>query len=279
MQRHQLINRPIPATSQAYRLPLAVTVCEELEAHTQRETLRLDPTTLSGLPSPARRFLQHALPQGTPLSAAVELGMEGAIKLGPRWFPFSASQILRAGVGFVWEPVVGGRFIRFLGADILGSQGALMEFRLHGRIPIVKAAGPDTTKSAAGRLAAETVAWLPQTLTPQAGATWTAIDDETATVTIPTPSGDIDVDIKVAVDGTLESMNLQRWNDSAKPPRHEAFGGTVSSDHVTTSGVRIAGSGTVGWGWDTTERDDHLFFRYTITHAQHLSLSAQDAAA
>ena len=47
----------------------------------------------------------------------------------------------------MWPPVVGGRLIRCVGADALGPEGARIEFRLHGRIPIVRGAGPDIARS------------------------------------------------------------------------------------------------------------------------------------
>lgn len=228
------------------------------------EVQRFDPETTRDLPAPARRLLLRALPPRTLLKPTVDLEMTGEIKLGPIWMPFEASQILHAGLGFVWRPIVGGRIVRFSGADSLGPDGARMEFRLHGKIPIVKASGPQVDKSAAGRLAAETVAWLPQALTPQAGATWAPIDDVSASVAIATPSGPIDVEVLVDEDGRLKSMKLQRWNESADPPQHEAFGGAVLSEYTTCVGVRIAGSGIVGWHWDTDDQDDGIFFRYTI---------------
>ena len=143
-----------------------------------------DPVGLAELPAPAKRLLSRVLPEGTPLVTAVELEMTGSIKLGPRWMMFRSQQILRAGVGFVWRPVVGGRLVKFVGADLLGPDDSRMEFRFHGLIPVVRATGPDIARSAAGRLAAETVMWLPQALTPQAGATWAGVDDDRAVVSL-----------------------------------------------------------------------------------------------
>ena len=228
---------------------------------------RFDPASLDGLPAPARRYLDWALPRGAPLSSRVELGMEGEIKLGGRWLRFTARQILRAGFGFVWAPVVGGRVLRFVGADALGPDGAQIEFRFHGRIPVVKGTNEDVRRSAQGRLAAETVAWLPQALTPQSGARWVGVDDQRSVVTINAAGDDIDVEVAVDDDGRLRSLGLQRWNDSAKPPGYAPFGGTVDSVHVVSDGVRIAGSGTVGWGWHTPRQSDGVFFRYRITAA------------
>jgi hypothetical protein len=132
--------------------------------------------------------------------------------------PFTTDQVLQAGVGFVWKPIVGGRVVRFVGADILGPDDARMEFRLQGLIPVAKASGPDTARSAVGRLAAETVAWLPQATTPQAGARWRAVDSERATVTLDVVGGTVDVEVTVDADGRLKGIGLQRWNGSTNPP-------------------------------------------------------------
>lgn len=239
-----------------------------LERGAEHDPPRFDAGTLGHLPPPAQRFLGSALPDGVPLHDAVHLSMSGEIKLAGRWLPFTAEQILRAEVGFVWAPVVGGRLIRFVGADALGPEGARIEFRLHGRIPIVRGAGPDIARSAHGRLAAETVAWLPAALTPQAGARWTAVDEHRATVTVRGPGEPTDIEITVDSDGALKSMSLQRWKDSAKPPAFAPFGGTVDSGFVTGEGIRVAGSGTVGWDWDTPRAGGGSFFRYEITRAE-----------
>lgn len=238
-----------------------------LDRSAARAAALFDPSTLSDLPGPARRLLSRVLPDRTPLHDTVRLSMRGRIKLAGRWLPFTAEQILRAGNGFVWAPVVGGRLIRFVGADALGPDGARIEFRFHGRIPVVRGSGADVARSANGRLAAETVAWLPQALTPQSGARWTAIDRHRARVTLRGPGGPTDVDVIVDDDGALTSVGLQRWNDSAKPPALEPFGGVVDSVLHSAPGVAIAGAGAVGWGWDTPGEADGSFFRYEITQA------------
>lgn len=226
-----------------------------------------DAATLDGLPSPAQRYLTYALPPRTPLSRVVRLEMCGDIKLVGRWLPFTATQILRAGAGLVWNASVGGRLLRFTGADALGPDAARMEFRLRGRLPVVRVEGDDIRRSGCGRLAAETVAWLPQALTPQAGARWRGVDDDRAAVSIRAAGTDVDVEICVDTDGQLRWLSLQRWNSSAKPPAFAAFGGAVASSHTTSAGLCIAGAGTVGWDWHPAAPGDGLFFRYRITGA------------
>lgn len=234
--------------------------------------MAFDSRTLDSIPDPAARWLSRVLPEGVPLTDAVELSMEGEIRIGGRWMPFTARQRLRAGVGFVWQPVVGGRFVRFVGADILGPDDARMEFRLHGLVPVVRSSGPDTARSAAGRLAAETVVWVPQAVTPQAGARWRAVDAAAAVVAVETTSETVDVTVTVGGDGRLLSVQLERWNDAAEPPAAEAFGGAVTSELIGPGGVRVAGTGIVGWGYGTPAGADGEFFRYTVDSVEWVGL-------
>lgn len=247
--------------------PMAERAWTALSEESPAGTAAFDPATSADLPPPAQRLLGRALPSGVTLSTTVELSMEGEIELGGRWFPFTAEQILRAGEGFVWSPVVGGRIVRFVGADLLTGDDARMEFRLHGLIPVVRASGPDVRRSAQGRLAAETVAWLPQALSPQLGARWTPVDDERAIVTLGAAGSDIDVEVVVDSDGRIRRAGLDRWNGSVDPPRLEPFGASVDSTYTASNGVVIAGSGTAGWGFGTEHEADGIFFRYRVTTA------------
>src|SRR4051794_8989962 len=106
------------------------------------------PEDFSSLPEPVQRYLQHAIAPGTPLASAVRLQMHGEIKL-KEWLPFTAEQVISLGRGMIWKAKV-----RLYGAPITGSdrivdgEGA-MRWKLFGIIPIVKASGPDTTRSTA----------------------------------------------------------------------------------------------------------------------------------
>lgn len=227
-------------------------------------TARFDDAEVADLPDPARRWLTRVVPAGVPTHGAVVLHMTGQLRLGPRWFDLRAEQILRPGVGFVWRPVVGGRVVRFTGADLLVGSEARMVFRLHGLVPVVDAAGEDVIRSAAGRLAGETVVWAPQALVPEAGARWVGVDADRARVIVPSAGHDIEVEITVDDDGILQSLCFDRWNASAKPPRPEPFGGPATDELVTARGVRISGAGSAGWGWRTASWPGGEFFRYRI---------------
>ena len=246
---------------------LAARGWEALSGGPATEPATFDPATLADLPPPAQRLLRRAVPSGVTLSSTVQLVMDGEIKLGGRWLEFTAEQILKAGEGSVWSPVVGGRLIRFVGTDLLTADDARMEFRLHGLIPVVREDGPDVRRSAQGRLAGESAAWLPQALTPQLGARWMPVDEERAIVTLVAAGADVDVEVLVDGDGRIRRLGLNRWNGSSSPPRFEPFGASIDSTFTAENGVRLAGTGTVGWDFGTDREADGVFFRYRITAA------------
>lgn len=228
-----------------------------------------DPGTLSGFPTPAQRLLARALPAGVPLRRTIVLRMHGRIRLKRWWLPFTAEQVLEAGTAFAWRPVVGGRLLRFTGANELGPEGARTAFRFHGRVPVVDATGPDVDRSAPGRLAAETVVWLPQALTPQAGVVWVPIGEETGSVTIGTPAGHIAAEVDVDMEGRVTGVALERWGDPEGSGNYAAhrFGGRMDAEFITDAGVRIAGAGSVGGGWGMADWPAGDFFRFEIDRA------------
>lgn len=225
-----------------------------------------DPADVEGLPAPAQRLLRRALAPGSRLASTVILDMAGEIRLR-RWMPFRARQVLAAGAGFMWAPRVGRPPLVFTGADTHVDGHGTLDFRLWGLVPVARESGPDTDRSAAGRLAAETVAWLPQALVPAMGATWRAIDDTHATVGLPVGERSVEVTVTVADDGRLRALSMHRWGTpDDRPPGAYPFGGDVS-DHRTFAGVTIASAGRVGWWWATPRQDDGVFFRYRISRA------------
>lgn len=224
------------------------------------------PAEIVALPPPAQRFLTYTLTPGIQLTPTVLLEMEGDIRLKD-WVPFQARQILRAREGFVWEATAGKPPLIFKGGDTYWNGTGSLDFRIWGIIPVARAAGPDIDRSAAGRLAAETVAWAPQALTPQMGATWTPIDTDTATVTLPVRDVTVDVTITVDAKGRIQELITQRWGDP-NPGQFDSypFGGAFD-DHADFDGVTIATAGRVGWWWGTEHQPDGEFFRGRITKA------------
>lgn len=226
-----------------------------------------DPDDVADLPPPARRMLVNALSPGVELTPTVILEMEGEIRV-KRWMPFRARQVLRAGSGFVWKASAGRPPVVFTGGDTYCKGRGSLDFRVWGLIPVVRAAGRDVDRSAAGRLVAETVAWAPQALTPQMGAVWTGLDESRAIVTLPVGEETTDVTVTVDPQGRLEDLSMHRWGD----PVPGDFGlipfGGGFTDITDFAGIRIATVGRVGWWWGTDRQPEGEFFRFRIRGAR-----------
>lgn len=241
----------------------------QAEARAGGDPPAFDPASLDGLPDPARRLLGRALPPGAPLRSAVELRMEGSIRLR-RWTPFTASEVLVAGKGFLWSVEARMGHLPVSGSDVLVDHRAQADFRVLGVAPVMRSSGPDVDRSAWGRMAAEVVMWLPQALAPQRGARWRPVDDEFATVTLPFEPEPVDVHVHVEEDGRLSGVWLPRWgNPGGKPYDHHPFGGTADEE-LEVDGVRIGSAGTVGWWWDSPRWEEGEFFRFRLTSARFL---------
>lgn len=216
------------------------------------------PAMVSTLPEAAQRLLLHAIEPGVPLWRSVELRMRGEIQLGG-WRRFTARQVLTPGVGFVWAATA-----RFFGLPVSGydrysSGTGEMRWRLLGVVPVLSAAGPDVTRSAAGRLAAEAMfvpttfdlaAWADGPAPEVARRSWRVGDTADA------------VDLHVAADGTLRAVTMQRWQAGKAPAQRRPFGVTMDAEH-RFCGLAIPVRFT-GW-WDTPGHGD--FFRAEITAA------------
>jgi len=228
-------------------------------------TDRFDPAALAGLPAAAQRLLGHALAPGAPLSRAVRLEMSGTIRLGD-WRPFEAEQVIVRGRGLIWAARLrmGGLPIR--GSDrLLDGEGA-MRWALFGLIPFLRAGGPDITRSARGRLRAETI-WLPSALADPAVA-WTETHGR-LTAQVPVDGEPGDLELATDAGGRLREVRLARWGNPGGGAFREApFGGVMEAEG-TFQGLTIPTCVRVGW-WFGTERFEREgeFFRAELHRAE-----------
>ncbi|WP_166139473.1 DUF6544 family protein [Nocardioides ochotonae] len=216
---------------------------------------------LDGLPEPVRRHLSAAIAPGTPLARGATLTMRGSLRLGPRWLPFRAVEVLDPHVGFVWGARVGGLIA---GSDQYVDGAGAMRWRLAGLLTVAQGEGPDVSRSAAGRGGAEGV-WVPTALLPRYGVRWSAEDD--THVTVHHRLGDNPVDVRCTLDddGLLRSFVLERWGDPDDTGSWgwHPFGGEIT-EHRTFGGLTIPARGTVGWHHGTDRWAAGEFFRFDV---------------
>jgi hypothetical protein len=222
---------------------------------------------LSGLPEAARLYLGHAIASGSKLASAVRLRMHGEIKLG-RWFPFEAEQVMRSDRGMIWSARVSMRGMPVRGSDrLLDGEGG-MRWKLLGIIPVMTASGPDITRSAAGRLAGESV-WLPSTLCGE-NVSWSAPELLRPRARFTVQGEKAELALCIDGSGRLKSLKFPRWgNPGGGGFRYVDFGGLVEEEG-TFGGYTIPTRLRVGWyfGTDRFEREGE-FFRATIDSAEY----------
>ena len=223
----------------------------------------LGPAMIADLPQPARRWLAHAIPAGTPLWTTVELSMRGQIKLG-QWRPFTARQVLAPPDGYIWAATARLAGLPVTGYDLLSNGRGQLRWRLLRLIPALTAAGPDITRSAYGRLAGEIV------LLPTAfrHATWTQGDQpDTAIATWQFGVGTERAELLIARDGQVKEVQVDRWgNPGGASFSRYPFGVCVEAES-DFSGITIPSALRAGWYWGTDRQHEGEFFRAQITGA------------
>jgi hypothetical protein len=228
---------------------------------------RLTDAHLAKLPRTARRYLSHAIAPDTTLARAVRLRMHGEIRLG-RWWPFQAEEVIRADRGLVWCAAISMGGVPVRGADeLLDGQGR-MQWKLFGVIPVIHAHGPDITRSAAGRLAAESV-WLPSMLAGE-DALWSIIDESRVRVRLLAGEELAAVELSLGPTGALRQVMLQRWGNPGGGPFRSLRFGALVEDEATFGGYTIPTRLRVGWhiGTDRFEPEGE-FLRVTVDEARH----------
>jgi len=209
-----------------------------------------DPAMLDGLPGPARRYLAAAVAPGARPGRSVRITMTGRFLLGGEWRPLTATERLAAD-GLVWRAEVKAGGLPISVYDTLGPDGAALRAWALGLVPVARADGPDVTRSAAGRLAAEMI-WLPAALLPGPGVKWEGVDADTARVRLTVAGAPLAVNLRVDPDGRPVAVWMMRWGDpDGDGVFSEApFGGELSGPRAF-GGHTIPTSIRVGWGFGT----------------------------
>ncbi len=140
-----------------------------------------------------------------------------------------------------------------------------MDWRLFGLIPVMRSAGPDVSRSAAERAAAEAV-WVPTSLLPRWGVEWSAMGHDRIRARFRIAEYPVQLDLSLSAGGLVRTVVFKRWGDpdgSGNFGLHH-FGGEFT-DHAGFGGVTIPVEGRLGWHFGTDRWTEGEFFRYRIT--------------
>lgn len=212
---------------------------------------RFDPAMVVDLPDPARRYLLHAIEPGTRLSRGVRLTLTGSMRMSRDGglLAMESEELLTAERGYVWRARIQMGALRIRGHDLYVHGEGRMRWWLAGLIPVVRADGPDVSRSAAGRLLAETALFLPSMLLPEAGARWKAVDASTATVRLEAGGEEVDITLVVDPQGRLRRLTVPRWNADPDigPVGHLPFVSDEFEEERTFGGYTIPTRFRAGW--------------------------------
>lgn len=228
-------------------------------------TAHFDAARLSGLPEPARRYLEHAITPGAPLASAVYLRMHGEIKL-KGWCRFEAEQLICWQQGMIWQAAVHMHGLVIRGGDRFWNAQGVLSWKLFGILPLVRASGPDITRSAAGRVNIESI-WLPSVLC-QENVSWSAPDHTRFRARFHAHAETAEIDYTIDRGGKLVSVNMPRWGNPGGGAFHYVNCGGQVEEERTFDGFTIPSRLRVGWyfGSKRFEREGE-FFRVTIDEA------------
>lgn len=221
---------------------------------------------VAALPGPVRRYLTTAIGSGAPLATTARLRMRGHLRLG-RWLPYRATETVSPHDGFRRAARIAGVIS---GSDWCATGHAALSWRVLGLAPLLRAAGPDLARSAAGRAAAAGI-WVPTALLPRFGVVWHARDDQHLVARMRV--GETMVTLQVTVDGVgrPSAVTLDRWGD---PDGSGVFGwhrfGIKVTDHATFGDVTVPCAGRIGWHAGTHRWPEGEFLRFRITSLEPL---------
>jgi hypothetical protein len=229
-----------------------------------------NPDDFAHLPETARWYLDHAIAPGTAIASAVRLKMHGEIKL-KNWIPFKAEQVICWQHGLIWSATAWmNGFLPIVGSDrIIDGMGA-MQWKLLGLFPVMTANGSDITRSAVGRLQAESV-WLPSMFCSNDIA-WTSTEllplNSSLHSSFVVQGERAELDFTLDQTGRLKTLKLPRWGSpDGTEFRYVDFGGILEEED-TFCGYTIPTRLRIGWYFGSEQfESEGEFFRATIDDA------------
>jgi hypothetical protein len=220
---------------------------------------------LAGVDEPVRRFFTHALgPEPRP-ARAVHLEMKGRVKADV-WLPFRAEQDVD-GRSFSWRARVGiGPLTLVRITDGYAGGAARSEGLLFGRRPLFSRGDEDTTRSAAGRTALESVVFAAPTVLPLSGVAWRAESDDVIVARFALPPERPEVEVRIDPRGAITQVSAARWG----PLEDGRYGyipcGCVVHAERRFGDLTMPSKLTVSWRFGTP--GDTPFLRAELTEAR-----------
>lgn len=175
--------------------------------------IHFHPVLLAELPEPAARYLRWSLADGVPVRHGVHLKMTGRIRLGRSrpWLPLRCEEVYHARRGFVWKASTR-NLLRIAGFDRYARGQGRMYWTLFGLIPVLRASGPDVSRSARERFVAERML-APASLLPSEDVEWRALNENCVVLRIREQGEWLECRLIVDPDGMPRKLTFPRWGN------------------------------------------------------------------
>ncbi len=225
------------------------------------------------LPAPARRWLAHAIAEGTPLATSTVLELEGRMRLAPDdpWSPLTARHVIAAGRGYLWRATIEAEAAELDGAETWKDGVGEIRFWVRGFVPSHQQ-GEELDRGLADRLALDSV-FTPAALLPRFGARFEPVDESRVRVTREVGGAPRTIELEVAANGEILSVATTRFGTRTDDRRPAAipFGFDVGEER-TFGGYTIPAHVRYAW-WYGTDRAEP-FLEITITASSYGEASA-----
>jgi len=211
----------------------------------------VSPADIEGLPTPVRRYLQSAIPEGRALVDTARVEQTGQLRTGDAssaWYPFAATHhVTVAPPGFLWDATV--RFAPLVTVSVRDSfcagEGSAA-VSLWGVVPLDgTGTSPELVEAELQRYLAEAV-WYPTALLPREGVQWEPVDDRRAEATV--ECGGVSASLTFSFDGDeVTRVDGERYRRVEDGFERTPWTGHWN-DYQRRAGLRIPLSGEVVWG-------------------------------
>lgn len=210
---------------------------------------------VSDLPEPARRYLTHSLAEGTPFPRGVRLETHFRMKLRAvdrRHRSLFGTEELEVPRSFRWSAKTRIGWLPIRVTDSYADGVGRTEVRLFGLLPLLRGQGPEITRSARGRLAAECL-WMPSALARIPEERWTPRGSDRVAVELRIDGEPLVVELRVGVRGALRELEIRRHGNVGVPSWQGIPYGVRVEQERTFEGITIPTRVRGGW-WYGTER-------------------------
>ncbi len=225
---------------------------------------RFDPRVVESLPEPVKRYFLHAIEPGALIPPAARFEVYGEMRFSKEdaFRPLRADAIIAPPRGFVWRAVVGHGARRFDGVDWLDGDEAGVEFYAVQALPVANQHGVDITRSAAGRLAAESIL-APAALLPSRGVRWEVEGPDSIRATQRIAGEPHSVTLVLDGAGRVLNASLLRWGNLTEDKRLSwiPFGVDVVEER-TTQGITYPSKVSVSWWYGAAQQFE--FYRASL---------------